>query len=100
MGGGGDTPLAGGETERKETVMEAEGRLSRPIHHGGTRGSKSNRTWGRRGREEDEEEEALRRRRSERRTEGREEDLGGCGGKAGQVEGRLRGGTPGASVSA
>lgn len=97
VGGGGDTPLAGGETERKETVMEAEGRLSRPIHHGGTRGSKSNRTWGRRGREEDKEEEALRR-QSERRTEGREEDLGG--GWERQGEGRLHGGTLGASVSA
>lgn len=72
-GGGVERHTPGwGERERKETVMEAEGRLSRPIHHGATRGSKSNRTWGRRGRGEDEE---------ERRTEGGEEDLDGDGGR-------------------
>lgn len=31
-----DTPLAGARENVKETVMEAEGRLSRPIHHGET----------------------------------------------------------------
>lgn len=43
-----DTPLTEGVKTQK-TVMEAERMLSRPIHLGWTQGSKSNRTWGNRG---------------------------------------------------